>query len=161
MGESLKSASWKDIAEFVGIAAIVASLIFVGIELQQSREIAIADIYQQRTAMIIDANTIQLTSDSVQHVLRKYRAGDPLSDDEKYLMEQWFDPFLNYWENNHFQYQKGLLSSEQWISSRNTIRNFARNHIFVEMWNRERDTWRESFAEEVDAAIQEAASLTN
>lgn len=151
----MKSADWKDVAEFVGIAAIVASLIFVGIELQQSREIAIADIYQQRTAMIIDANTIQLTSDSVQNVLRKYRSGEPLTDDEKYLMEQWFDPFLNYWENNHFQFQMGLLSKEQWISSRNTIKKFARNPVFVEMWDRERDTWRESFAAEVDEAIRE------
>jgi hypothetical protein len=105
--------------------------------------------------MIIDANTIQLTSDSVQSVLRKYRSGEPLTNDEEYLMEQWFDPFLNYWENNHFQFQMGLLSEEQWISSRNTIKKFARNPIFVEMWTRERDTWRESFAAEIDEAIRE------
>ena len=45
---------WKDLAELVGIFAIVASLIFVGVELQQTRKIAIADVYQQRAAMNIE-----------------------------------------------------------------------------------------------------------
>ena len=41
--------SWKDVAELVGIIAIVASLIFVGLELRQSQQIAIAGQYQDRT----------------------------------------------------------------------------------------------------------------
>ena len=41
----MKSISWKVAAEFVGIAAIVASLIFVGLQLKQSQEIAIAETY--------------------------------------------------------------------------------------------------------------------
>jgi len=41
----LKTASWKDIAELFGIAAIVASLIFVGLEMRQTREIATAAAY--------------------------------------------------------------------------------------------------------------------
>ena len=39
--------NWKDIAELVGIAAIVASLIFVGQQMRQDREIAQADAYMQ------------------------------------------------------------------------------------------------------------------
>ena len=42
----MKSMSGKDIAEFTGIAAIVASLVFVGLQLKQSQEIAIANQYQ-------------------------------------------------------------------------------------------------------------------
>jgi len=44
----LKTTSWKDLAELVGIAAIVASLIFVGLELQQSRAVALAEVHQSR-----------------------------------------------------------------------------------------------------------------
>ena len=39
----MKSTNWKDIAEIVGISAIVASLIFVGIEVRQSQTIAVAE----------------------------------------------------------------------------------------------------------------------
>jgi len=40
----MSSYSWKDIAEFVGIIAIVASLIFVGLELQQDRQLTRAQL---------------------------------------------------------------------------------------------------------------------
>ena len=40
----MSSVSWKDIAEFVGIIAIVASLLFVGLELQQDRQLARAQL---------------------------------------------------------------------------------------------------------------------
>ena len=36
--------SWKDVAEFVGIIAIVASLLFVGLQLQQDRQLARAEL---------------------------------------------------------------------------------------------------------------------
>ncbi len=39
----MKLAGWKELIEAVGIIAIVASLLFVGMELRQSRAIAIAD----------------------------------------------------------------------------------------------------------------------
>ena len=39
MGKVIKT-DWKSIAEFVGIVAIVASLIFVGLQLRQEQEVA-------------------------------------------------------------------------------------------------------------------------
>jgi len=41
----MKAGYWKDIVELIGIGAIVASLIFVGLQLQQEQEIAIVDTY--------------------------------------------------------------------------------------------------------------------
>ena len=41
----MKTTNWKDIAELIGIAALVASLVFVGLQLQQDREIAIAQLF--------------------------------------------------------------------------------------------------------------------
>ncbi len=43
----MKEANWKDLAELVGIAAIVASLIFVGFQLKQERAIARAELQAQ------------------------------------------------------------------------------------------------------------------
>lgn len=39
----MSQTKWKHIAELVGISAIVASLIFVGIQLKQDRDLAIAE----------------------------------------------------------------------------------------------------------------------
>ena len=51
----MKSIDWKDIAEFVGISAIVASLVFVGLQLKQSQEIAIAEAFLSILASEIEA----------------------------------------------------------------------------------------------------------
>ena len=50
----MKSTNWKHIAELVGIAAIVASLVFVGLQMRQSREIALSQSYQSRADMSVD-----------------------------------------------------------------------------------------------------------
>ncbi len=39
----MNKTNWKDIAELIGIAAIVASSVFVGIQMKQSQDIAIGD----------------------------------------------------------------------------------------------------------------------
>ncbi len=59
----MKFVSWKSTIEYVGIAAIVASLIFVGLQLQQERRVAsieagfnlIESFYEQQNGAIENA----------------------------------------------------------------------------------------------------------
>ncbi len=41
----MKTTNWKDFAELIGITAIVASLIFVGLQMRQEQKIALAEAY--------------------------------------------------------------------------------------------------------------------
>jgi len=52
----MKKPDWKGAAELVGIAAIVASLIFVGVELRQSRAIAIGEGNLSNAELHIESN---------------------------------------------------------------------------------------------------------
>ncbi len=47
---------WKGTAELVGLAAIVASLIFVGLQMRQDQEIAEAQAYIDASAALTDLN---------------------------------------------------------------------------------------------------------
>jgi hypothetical protein len=53
----LKPTNWKTVAEFVGITAIVGSLIFVGLQLRQEQAIAIVDTY----GSVVESNEGVLT----------------------------------------------------------------------------------------------------
>jgi hypothetical protein len=145
----------NDWLQLVGFFGIIASLVFVGLEMQQSRQIAIADIYQQRAEMIIQVNSIRLTSEILHETRSKLEAGDTLTGTEQDLLDASWNPGLNYAENNHFQYQLGLLSEEQWLSTRNNWRERVRNPVFLEWWKGDRASWRESFAQAVDELIEE------
>ena len=48
--------NWKSIAEFLGITAVVASLVFVGLQLQQAQDIAIAEMKASGVANTLEEN---------------------------------------------------------------------------------------------------------
>jgi len=48
--------NWKSIAELLGITAVVASLVFVGLQLQQAQDIAIAEMNASGVANVVEEN---------------------------------------------------------------------------------------------------------
>jgi len=160
----MKRADWKDTAELVGIAAIVASLIFVGLELRQSQQIAIATQYQERIdsatqffyESLDNANRIERTADRLKEI--EWPAGF-LTDSEKLWLnthtpEDWAQE--EYWglinlfvfDNYHFQYQSGFLTDEAWQSIDARLRGVVTNSIFARYNVMYRgDRWRASFVD--------------
>lgn len=150
----MTNTKWKEIAEFVGVSAIVASLIFVGLELRQARQIAVADIYQQRTAMLIDLHGARLSSEPLAEAIGRMTAGASLSEREANLISTEHYLFFTYWENVHFQHEYGLMPEEQWEASQRSMKNYLRtNPGALEFWNSIKFAMRESFAAAVDDAI--------
>ncbi|RLC55108.1 MAG: hypothetical protein DRI30_08110 [Chloroflexi bacterium] len=75
----MKKTDWKDIAELVGIAAIVASLIFVGLQMKQAQDIAYSELDVSLLAIQAEAtNLISANSD----VWVRGNAGEELSPAE-------------------------------------------------------------------------------
>ena len=75
--------NWKSVGEFVGMGAIVASLIFVGFQLRQDREIALADSLAASEASYTAINA--LISDHAA-VWSKGRNGEELTESEVVIM---------------------------------------------------------------------------
>lgn len=152
----MSSLKFNDWIQLLGIAGLIASLIFVGLELKLSRQLAAADIYQQRTALSIEVQLSDLEYfDRLRPIYQKLSANESLAPIEKRYYISTTLPWLSYWENIHFQHQMGLLSDEQWLSSRDSLRSVAQIQIFREWWPAQRSSWRESFAREVDLLIAE------
>lgn len=91
----MKNFSWKTFAELVGIAAIVASLIFVGFQMKQSQDIALS-----ARAVAHVANTIELTNTINQHPDLWLRgiAGESFDGTDAIL----FENMLQAWDSFHF-----------------------------------------------------------
>ena len=76
----MNKADWKDTAELIGIAAIVASLTFVGLELRQSQRIAYAE---QEGAQIADHMAIDELIASKAALVLKLNREEDLTDTER------------------------------------------------------------------------------
>lgn len=131
MNRSEKLQTW---IQGVGLLAVVASLIFVGLELRQSQEIAIAAQYQARMDAASSHYTAILQSDPGLRLIGRDLKEDILGDPELPAeLKAWMDSqpeeelafraigaviFLKSHDNVYFQYQKGFLSEEAWEALR-------------------------------------------
>jgi hypothetical protein len=163
----------RDWLEIVGIAAVVASLIFVGLQLKQSQDIAIAAQYQARH----DANAAvilgSLESEPAlrvwgQRFVETILTNPELADEIKqWVREQPVEEIaarqllamatLKNYDNIYFQYQNGFLSEEMWQAMHIQLRqglgdpqNWMRSAYEYEPL-----VWRESFREVVDEILSE------
>ena len=91
----MRSLNWKDTAELVGISAIVASLIFVGLQLRQDREVALGQIYQSTLQSMVELESAMAEN---ADVWAKARSGSELSDTETVVMQR----LINMWRLRAF-----------------------------------------------------------
>lgn len=81
----MKSGNWKDTAELIGIAAIVASLIFVGLQMRQEQEIAQAQAYVDGAANFVELSSLIVDN---QDAWMRGLYDEDLSDIERAQFEQ-------------------------------------------------------------------------
>ena len=117
----MRSASWRVIAEAIGVAAIVASLLFVGFQLRQDAQIARAEVFGT-----FIATTIEMNQENYPYadLIIKANRGEELSEAERYILD---DMVANMAQNVIFLYFRGQQVGE--IGSSTNELNFAA-HLF-------------------------------
>ena len=99
----MKNTDWKSIAELIGIAAIVASLIFVGMQMRQEQEIAIVEALSLR--VVTSAEVANLIS-SNRAAWVKAANGEKLSDLDEAVVESILDIVENHYINLFVRYAR-------------------------------------------------------
>ena len=119
----MRFTEWKEIAELIGLVAIVASLVFVGLQLKQSQEIALATQYQSRTEAVQSLVLAHIESDYVPFIPALRRGVDdgvPVGDIHT-VHWLWIQM-----DNHYYQYQSGFLDEQSWAAQlRNTQELFS------------------------------------
>jgi hypothetical protein len=151
------SVAWKNSAELVGLAAIVGSLIFVGLQMEQSHEIALSEAYQQRSAMTSDAFFALSENDNALAALLvaipsdTSEVPDGISPKELIAFQYWMLGMMAALENVHYQYQIGFMTEESWLRSRNSLKAQLRiNAIAHPVLQIAKRGMGQSFREEVE-----------
>ena len=107
---------WRFIAEMIGIAAVVASLIAVVIELRQTQSAIDANTYQSRASDAVTFNTALMESQLVTPILQMVTADpstiDTLTDEERFRLRIFFTSVRIDADNEYYQYQQGFLDDE-------------------------------------------------
>ena len=142
----MKSMSGKDIAEFTGIAAIVASLVFVGLQLKQSQEIAIANQYQAwaEASLNLFATHIEAayaTPGNRDEITDTLTAGD-------IAQANWLWTAA---DNNYYQFQRGFTEDEAWLGQMEVAKSIYEACPIRFVWETRKQSMRPEFVALVDS----------
>jgi len=158
-------ANWKDIAELVGIAAIVASLIFVGLQMKQSQDIAIASQYHARAALSVQNFNAEMESGDLKFwgSRDQWNVDNDLSIEDRGRAALRAATYLTIVDNNYYQYEAGFLEEDLWQNQLNGLKNQLRvNGRLRQMTRARMNLYRPSFLnlandilDDLDSAIDQ------
>jgi hypothetical protein len=110
----MKKMDFNDVIQLAAMVGIIASLIFVGLQMRQSQRIALAAQAQQRAAMLMDSSNAWLESgldfQSI-HFEQNYDAviSESMTAMRTSAHQSWF-----LYENDYEQYSLGLMPDDIW-----------------------------------------------
>jgi len=156
----MDSAKLNDWMQVAGIFALVASLVFVGMQMKQEQEIALSAAYQSRTATLVEFLTTMGTDDVTRSAILKLQSGNTdLTPHERLAFQNMSSAGRELMQNSHYQYVQGFLDEEHWRSVRRVIKSqlqvpIAREGLLS-------DNLRPSFSLVVDEIERELAAEAN
>ena len=110
--------------QIVGIFALVASIVFVGLQLKQSQEIAMSQAFQSRTDTNLAMYLASAENPMFVSATAKFYSGDAesMTPEELVVMRQYARVLLSSSENLHYQYVNGFISEERQRSGRDQFK---------------------------------------
>jgi hypothetical protein len=158
----VNSAKLSDWMQVVGIFALVASLIFVGLQMKQTQNIAIADQYQDRSDAALEYYLAQFQSDQMltqraSEFAARAKAGG-MSEQVAVAIENQgavsvtliylrFRAIIIMFDNYHYQYEQGFLDESAWQGFRFRLKNTLSVDLYEALYNSETGTYRQTFQE--------------
>ena len=109
----MDSAKVNDWMQVIGIFAVVASLLFVGLQMKQTQDIALAGQYQARAQTTLDFYLMNMESSQGQNLIFRPNFEEVTPTDITYAYFA-TNYFWTKYDNHHFQYLSGFLDQETW-----------------------------------------------
>lgn len=118
---------WRIAAESFGLAALIGSLIFVGLQLRQEHEIAVAELNHARNELMVNRFSAALDSEAYLSAYAKLyatRAWPTGTLTEPEIAATEIDAILwwTYLETEFWHRQQGLIDDDEWVAWEANIR---------------------------------------
>jgi hypothetical protein len=146
----------KFFIEVVGLLAVVLSLIFLGLEVQQNSLLMRSQVRDSITDKQIAFFSLIAGNSETANSVQKAIAGAPdMSPAEQQQFLHWSSAALRMWENEWYQYQNGLFDQSEFTPRMEVWRALARNPSFRDQWRSSMTRYSPDFREQMDILIEE------
>ena len=150
-----KLSSWVAIAEIVSAAAVVISLIYVGLEIRRSTLESDADIQAELLSYTHQRRNLVIESGDLASLLTKgYSNRSQLSPDEALRFQNYNELLFVAWERAYMTNTAGVFSDELFDPWNDWFISIAEsNPEFVWPMVRDSQRWNPPFVEHVDQSL--------
>ena len=127
--------SWALIAEIVGAIAVVASLIYVGVQIRDSNRVSQANARHDISEFALQGSIFNAShADRIAEVARKHREGKDLSEAERTF--RWWSHMnmMLHAEMYYHHYDLGLMPDENWQGYVRWMEIYSTSPGFLEFW---------------------------
>ena len=115
----------RDWLQILGQFGVIASLLFVGFQIKQDREIAQSVAYQERSHVASEFYWNIATDEVARAALGKIQNGETELSAEEADAAAWiWRSGKEIMQNSYFQYQNGYLDDEHWDQIRRLIKRY-------------------------------------
>ena len=136
-----------NIGEFIAAIGVVASLVYLSIQIKRNESTTRAATTQELLSKSID---MLLWHDDKSPML-KANAGEPLSEKEANRLDLMTLALFSHFNNAHHQYLAGKLDAEIWtMYEARTLRNVNQMTDFNEWWNQYKNNFTQSFRDYIE-----------
>ena len=137
---------WNEIAELVGITAIVVSLVFVGYELRQSTAIARSDAYGSFSSQFFELASSAALDERMSGLISQVNQGALPGDfkpEERVSIRMYQSAAVRVWEGLFRSVQAGVLPEDALDSAAKGI--LINNNFFRSNWASTRQLYTSDF----------------
>ena len=123
--------------QLIGLLSVVAGLAFVGFEMRQSQQIALASQQQERAALVTEIiGTFSEIDPPISMVDYLNEDVDISNQDRRAILETFIYRMWMVYENDYLQYDLGLMSEDIWQAKLASMRFMYNRCQFKEVTER-------------------------
>ena len=148
-----------NIGELVGGIAVVASLLYVAVQLRQNTSITKSYARQSIAARASEFQLAVAQNDEILAVVTKLFRHEELSPNEEVRLHFFLGCLFRATEEAFLQHREGFLEDEYWNKRGNLMLNYLRYPGIFESWQpRLRSTYHSAFVEWVESQFPRDAA---
>ena len=149
----MRSDNWKTIAEFVGIAAIVLSLVMVSYELRQSTAVSTAHAIFDVNTIFDESYRARAQNPVLDELIEKGHSNpEDLSERERSQFRAWLRADMNVAEATWFYQDRGIIPEEGFDGFMEAVCSQMGSPGGTKYWEKEAQFFAAKFRQSIDEA---------
>jgi hypothetical protein len=145
---------WAAIAEVIGAVGVIASLVYLAMQIRQNTHMVAANTFQaiSSTSSNLVTNMFQ-TPDLVDALLRVVNQPEQISQRDLLILDLYLRALTRNFENYYYQHQKGFLDDEIWTGYRKALMEVLNLDFGKDYWGRNKHLFGKTYAEFIDRQL--------